>query len=380
MTPLFPGSAKAAQAARSATRKDRPGAPVGPRRPAGASAGADSVERGLKQGPGRGPGKAPEPPRPRANISLTPPHPAFWQEVGATATCGLGLRPNFSLVGQWVLVLSALNIPHRLIRQAENFYLYVPVMHAQRAEDELRAYLLEDLNKPKARPLPKYENSQVCLTVLLGLAIFFGITAGWFKWRPLPMEEWVRLGGLDAGRVLFEHEWYRAITALTLHADSGHLFGNLFFGGLVVVVLCRQIGAGLGWLLVLMSGILGNALITVLRGGPSVSIGASTALLGAMGVLCGFTFFSTEQRGWRRIILPLAAALAWLAFLGSEGQNTDLGAHFTGMLCGLPLGMGAGLLFKRKLHPSAEIDRALGAIALVIVALAWFVAFSKGQC
>lgn len=382
MTPLFSGSAKAAQAARSAAQKDRPVAAAAPSagqgRPPGALSGASPAGRGIRQEQGRGADKTQEPPRPRANISLTPPHPAFWQEVGATATCGLGLRPNFSLVGQWVLVLSALNIPHRLIRQGENFYLYVPVMHAQRAEDELSAYLLEDLNRPKARPLPKYENSQVCLTVLLGLAIFFGITAGWFKWRPLPVEEWVRLGGLDAGRVLFEHEWYRVVTALTLHADSGHLFGNLFFGGLVAVVLCRQIGAGFGWLLILLSGILGNALITVLRGGPHVSIGASTALLGAMGVLCGFTFFSTEQRGWRRIILPLAAALAWLAFLGSEGENTDLGAHFTGMFCGLPLGMAAGYLFKHKLHPSAEIDRILGGIALVIVALAWFVAFARG--
>ena len=134
MTPLFSGSAKAARAARSAAQKDRPAAtpapPAGQGRPPGLLSGASPVGRGLKQDQGRGADKAPEPFRPRANISLTPPHPAFWQEVGATATCGLGLRPNFSLVGQWVLVLSALNIPHRLIRQGENFYLYVPVMHA----------------------------------------------------------------------------------------------------------------------------------------------------------------------------------------------------------------------------------------------------------
>ncbi len=389
MTRFFRGSTQAAQSARSMAQKERPpvsssgAAAPGPTvsgRPPGAALGGGSPGRGFTQGPGRRPDKgaeAPEASRPKAGLSLTPPHPAFWQEVGATATCGLGLRPNFSLVGQWVLVLSALNIPHRLIRQSDNFYLYVPVMHAQRAEEELCAYLREDLNKPKPRPMPKYENSQVSLAVLLALAVFFGLYTGWFKWHPLTPEEWVRLGGLDAGRVLFDHEWYRVITALTLHADSGHLFGNLFFGGLVAVVLCRQTGAGLGWLLILLSGILGNALITVLRGGPHLSIGASTALLGAMGVLCGFTFFSTEQRGWRRIVLPLAAALAWLAFLGSEGENTDLGAHFTGMFCGLPLGAGAGFLFKRKLHPSPEIDRILGAIALVIVVLAWFVAFAQ---
>lgn len=393
MTRFFRGSAKAAQDARNAAQKERPPAP-----PSASSATAASGSGKSPASPPPGTGAAapaPKPPagktavgptdkknaaaRPKVKLGLTPPHPAFWQEVGATITCGLGLRPNFSLVGQWVLVLSALRIPHRLIRQGESFYLYVPVMHAQRAENELHAYLLEDLNKPKPRPMPKYENSQASLAVLLGLAVFFGLYTGWFKWHPLTPEDWVRLGGLDAVRVLFDHEWFRTITALTLHSDSGHLFGNLFFGGLVAVVLCRQVGSGLGWLLILLSGIFGNALITVLRGGPHVSIGASTALLGAMGVLCGFTFFATDQQGWRRVVLPLAAALAWLAFLGSEGENTDLGAHFTGMFCGLPLGAAAGFLFKRKLYPTLEIDRILGLLALLLVVLAWFVAFARGS-
>lgn len=380
MTRFFRGSAKAAQDARNAAQKERPPAP--PNAPSGSpparGAGKSPAPKPPTGKPPSGPAdKKNEAPRPKVKLGLTPAHPAFWQEVGATVTCGLGLRPNFSLVGQWVLVLSALRIPHRLIRQGESFYLYVPVMHAQRAENELHAYLLEDLNKPKPRPMPKYENSQASLAVLLGLAVFFGLYTGWFKWHPLTPDDWVRLGGLDAGRVLFDHEWYRTITALTLHADSGHLFGNLFFGGLVAVVLCRQVGSGLGWLLILLSGIFGNALITVLRGGPHVSIGASTALLGAMGVLCGFTFFATDQQGWRRVVLPLAAALAWLAFLGSEGENTDLGAHFTGMFCGLPLGAAAGFLFKRKLYPTLEIDRILGLLALLLVVLAWFVAFLR---
>ncbi len=362
---LLRGSARAAQDVRNAARKDRPPQNAGP-----AASGKPAAAE-------RGGGKGAEVARPKVKLSPTPSHPPFWQEVGATVSCGLGLRPNFSLVGQWVLVLSALNIPHRLIRQGESFFLYVPVMHAQRAEDELHAYFLEDLNKPRPRPMPKYENSQVSLAVLLGLAVFFGLYTGWFKWRPLTPDDWVRLGGLDAVRVSFDHEWYRAITALTLHSDSGHLFGNLFFGGLVAVVLCRQVGAGLGWLLILFSGVLGNLLITALRSGPHVSIGASTALLGAMGVLCGFTFFSTEHQGWRRIVLPLAAALAWLAFLGSEGENTDLGAHFTGMFCGLPLGAAAGFMFKRKLYPSPEIDRILGLLGLLVVAFAWFLAFAR---
>ncbi len=352
MSPAFPGSAQAVQAARQAAQKERPARE--------SSAGKNSSGN------------------PAASLTATPPHPPFWQEVGATVTMSLGLKPNYSLVGQWVLVLSALNIPHRVSRQAGNFYLYVPLMYQQRAEEELASYLEEDLNKPRPKPMPKYENSQVTLTVLVGLAIFHGLYTGWFKWHPLTPEDWIRLGALDAGRIIFDHEWYRVVTALTLHADSAHLFGNLFFGGLVAIILCRQLGAGLGWLLIFLSGVLGNALITVLRGGPHISIGASTAMLGGMGVLCGAAFFSIQQKGWRRIVLPMAAALAWLAFLGSEGEKTDLGAHFTGMLCGLPLGACAGLLFKHHLYPGPTLDRILGLLALVVIALAWFVAFVRG--
>lgn len=41
-------------------------------------------------------------------------------------------------------------------------------------------------------------------------------------------------------------EWYRCVTALTLHADSQHLFGNVLFGAPFLILLCRRVGLGLG--------------------------------------------------------------------------------------------------------------------------------------
>ena len=44
----------------------------------------------------------------------------------------------------------------------------------------------------------------------------------------------------------------------------------------------------------------------------------------------------------------------------------------------LPLGAAAGFLFKHKLYPTPEIDRILGLLTLLLVVLAWFLAFARG--
>ena len=60
-----------------------------------------------------------------------------------------------------------------------------------------------------------------------------------------------------------------------------------------------------------------------------------------------------QERLWmymkmsRRWYLPLAAALALLALLGSGGENTDLGAHLLGFATGILLGLPAGRLLGR---------------------------------
>src|SRR5690606_41155611 len=71
--------------------------------------------------------------------------------------------------------------------------------------------------------------------------------------------DWRRAGMLIAGSVIGS-EWWRAITALTLHADTVHLASNLAFGGFFGFFLGRYFGPGVAWLATRVAGLVGHSL------------------------------------------------------------------------------------------------------------------------
>lgn len=178
-----------------------------------------------------------------------------------------------------------------------------------------------------------------------------------------------RRGAADASRILAGEVW-RTATALTLHADTSHLVANATAAALLGAAVCRTLGPGVGAALVVASGMLGNALNAILRGPPHVSVGASTAVLGAVGVLSGLAFARQRRRPRRgaRAWLPLAAGLALLGMLGSDPRS-DLGAHFFGFVSGTALGAGAGLTLRGPARPAAQ--RALLAASLAVLLASW---------
>jgi rhomboid protease GluP len=144
---------------------------------------------------------------------------------------------------------------------------------------------------------------------------------------------------------LVEHgEWWRPFTALFLHADAGHLLGNVFIGGIFCVLVAQSVGAWRGWLWILAGGTLANALNAWLhRPGPFQSIGASTATFAALGILVGVTtriaWATRSYQGFKPLLLPAIAGFILLGWFGSGGENTDVAGHFLGALCGMALAM-----------------------------------------
>jgi membrane associated rhomboid family serine protease len=180
-----------------------------------------------------------------------------------------------------------------------------------------------------------------------------------------------RAGAADAGRILAGEPW-RSVTALTLHADLSHLVANVTAGAFLATAVCRTLGGGLGAFLIVAAGAAGNLLNAVLRGPPHVSVGASTAVLGAVGLLSGLAFARVRRRMRRgRAWLPLAAGLALLGMVGSDPRS-DLGAH----LCGFAVGVGLGALCGWRLVqvPGRGAQRALAGGALVAVVASWWLA------
>jgi membrane associated rhomboid family serine protease len=92
----------------------------------------------------------------------------------------------------------------------------------------------------------------------------------------------------------------------------------------------------------LAAGAVGNFFNVLVRSGEDFSsLGASTAVFGALGLLTGAGLWHSlrhpDRRGLLRTFAPLVAGLVLLSWLGIGGPRTDVSAHFLGFAAGLVL-------------------------------------------
>jgi membrane associated rhomboid family serine protease len=145
--------------------------------------------------------------------------------------------------------------------------------------------------------------------------------------------------------LIADGEWWRPFTALFLHGDGGHIFGNLASGAVFGMLVSKSIGPWKGWALILLAGTVGNAITSaVTYPEPFRSLGASTAVFGALGILSGIGLvenFREELRmPWMRVLAPLLAGLVLLGWLGGAepGAGVDVFGHVFGFSAGVLLG------------------------------------------
>jgi membrane associated rhomboid family serine protease len=139
-----------------------------------------------------------------------------------------------------------------------------------------------------------------------------------------------------------------------------------------------MLGSGLAWFSILVAGAFGNLLAALIRPIGHTSIGASTAVFAALGLLAG--------RGWadrRRLqtssfvrYAPIIGAVVLLSYLGTAGERTDVLAHVTGFVSGLFVGAAGGRRIA-VLGSSGGHQLALGIGTVVILVLAWLVALVR---
>jgi membrane associated rhomboid family serine protease len=178
-------------------------------------------------------------------------------------------------------------------------------------------------------------------------------------------------GDMDAARVQ-SGQWWRAWTALTLHLDGPHLAANLGAGVWFGYLAARQIGSGTAWFLIVAGAAIANLLEGLL--GPSThrSVGASTAVFTALGMMSAHSWrerFQLPQR-WARRWGPLVAGVILLGWLGSSGEGTDVVAHLAGVGVGVLLGATAALKMPRRLLNGVPQWLA-GLAAIASIAVAW---------
>src|SRR5512143_1093404 len=266
------------------------------------------------------------------------------------------------------LVLLARGIAYERRSGDVGVELWVPVGSAAAAAAELGQYRRENARRVGARPLefvgPGWPGVAAYLVVLL--------TAFVAARESLLGLDWYGAGRLQAGAVSAGELW-RTVTALTLHVEFDHLGGNLAFGAFFGWFVGRHLGVGVGWLTVLLAGAGANALSARAQAPDHRAPGASPAVFAALGMLAAYTWRRGFWRDtpWRARIAPIVAGLGLLAFTGTGGENTDLGAH----LFGFCVGFGGGLALARWLTVVRLRNRRLqagcAAAALVAVVAAW---------
>ena len=260
-------------------------------------------------------------------------------------------------------MLSALAIAYAIEWAEGGWQVRVAAEDEERARDALEEVARERVPSGPTADTPFATLAGIHLALLLGVVyLWVGPRAG--------ASARFRAGQADA-RAILDGEWWRAVTALSVHANGEHLLGNAVFGALFVGVLGSAVGAGTALGVTVLAGAAGNLLNAWLRAPLHQAVGASTAIFGAVGALSGVAFRTRRRTGPARAWLALGAGLALLAMLGSNVES-DIGAHFFGFAVGVPLGYGAARL--PRFGAGAQLGLALG--ALTLVAIAWRLALA----
>jgi rhomboid protease GluP len=283
-------------------------------------------------------------------------------------------------------MLYAVGIGSALARDAGDYILLVEEPMAPAAREHLRRYEVERLNRlppppkpPKLHPNAGWGSLVYALVVTsVALAISNGL------WRL----DAFNVGELDSGLVR-KGQWWRVWTALTLHLDGAHLAANTVAGMWFGYLAARLMGVGSAWLSVVLGAGLANWIESIVGPASHLSVGASTAVFTALGLLSAYSWrtrLALPQR-WALRWGPLVAGLLLLAWTGTggesldepssgAGQSVDVLAHALGFLTGL---LGGAVMSIERI--CGALDRVpqwvYGVLALVPLAVSWAFALSS---
>jgi membrane associated rhomboid family serine protease len=302
-----------------------------------------------------------------------------WPDIAPELLGEMGLHElTLDMAQQWALVLQARRVPSRIRQGWPGLRLLVPASRHDEALEEIRAFLRENppqpVTLPDLRPRPSSWGELPGVVWSLSIVTVFLTMTGAEDTLGAWLVDWHLHGGGDT-RLMAAGEWWRAVTALTLHADVAHLVGNVCLGGTFLLLLAGEVGLGSAWFLSLAGAVAANVAKMPMQSPGYKFIGSSTAVFAALGALAGVRV-AREGRHlrWKRA-LPFAAGLMILAFLGvgseEEARRIDLAGHFFGFGAGFAAGAGYAWLEKLFKRSGRALSPWLGMAAAAVVAVSW---------
>jgi membrane associated rhomboid family serine protease len=268
----------------------------------------------------------------------------------------------------WSLVLISQGIESVLSRRDEDavWLLEVAGPDEERARQSLAAY--------------ERENATTWKTELPGAGLLFDrraalwwlVVALFYGWQSRAGIDLRGPGAVDAAAIPLG-EWWRVITAVTLHADIAHLAANATIGFVFLGLAMGALGAGNALFLSVIAGAVGNvATFLVHAGEPFRSLGASGMVMGALGLIAAQSI-ALAQHERRAVLLGrgvMAACL--LVVLIGFSPRSDVTAHVGGFVAGILLGAPAMAFHTRLCR--RWVNAASFAATAALLGTAWWLA------
>ncbi len=267
---------------------------------------------------------------------------------------------NSNFLREIELLLIALNVPYSI----ENGTIYIYEEDAFFVYNNLNEYLKEELEVEDKQV--EDEDMEIVFSncMVLFLIVFYFIT------KLTDFNFWIAAGANDAAKVI-NGEFYRAITALTLHANIAHIASNMIFFLILIKSVVKYFNEGKAWFFIILSGFLANVVSDYIYQKFHSSIGFSTSVFAVIGMLSFQNFIIKNQNS--SIIkkyLPISAGIALLAFTGT-GKNVDLIAHIAGFFSGIVVLM---LYYKKFPFFDSIKERTYKFIVVFTILFSWLLA------
>ena len=267
------------------------------------------------------------------------------------------------------LVLLSQGITHRIERSEEGpFQIFVEPEKRRMAQFQIRLYHRENPPRDENPPLPL----KFTLHPLWVLAIPIACTLLDFSDISIQMHN---AGIADASKIL-RGEWWRTITAMTLHADSRHLASNLVSGFLALSLLHYRIPLAKLVPFLAVASAIANFFVALTVQTSFRSLGFSGFVFATIGCLAviEFRLMPRETHGMLRRFAPLCGAASLAVFLGL-GENADILGHLYGFIAGILCGFIPKKKTLRWGAPTVAADILWIAAYYALFIIGWVLAF-----
>jgi len=276
----------------------------------------------------------------------------------------------------WSLVLASQAIEAGIERNpddSQDWWIIVPAEEHARALASIELFCAE--NRTPHGPWQK----SVPGTGLL----FDSRSVGWFLIITLihvltelaPRD--LRFAGRMDNAAVAAGQWWRLITACTLHADAGHLMANVTTGILFLGLAMALYGVGIAALAAFIAGIGGNVAGYLIYGSTHRGLGASGIVMGAVGLLTVYSLTHLRQgANARHMAVRGVLGGVFLLMLFGLDPSSDVVAHLGGFATGCAAGVSLISLPDRFRQVAWVNGLAMGFCALA-TCVAWWLALRR---